>query len=49
MRMRSEQVLRLTIFCVLNHKVGGVTYICDRHGYFKEKLVVLKIWGCHLY
>ena len=48
MRMRSEQVLRLTIFRLLNHKVGGVTSICDRHDDFKEKLVALEIWGCHL-
>lgn len=48
MRMRSEQVLRTRIFRVLNHKEGVVTSICERHGYFKEKLATLKVWGCHL-
>ena len=36
MRMRSEQVLRLTIFRLLNHKVGGVTSICDRQAISKK-------------
>ena len=48
MRMRSEQVLRTRIFRVLNHKEGVVTSICERHGYFKEKLAALELWGRRL-
>ena len=42
------EVPRLTISRVLNHKESGVTSIYDRHGYFKEKLAALQLWGRRL-
>ena len=46
--MAELEVPRLTISRVLNHKEGGVTSIYDRHGYFKENLAVLELWGRRL-
>lgn len=46
--MASAGVPRLVIGKILNHVEPGVTAVYDRHGYDKEKLDALNLWGMRL-
>jgi integrase len=46
--MASLKIPRLHIEKVLNHKIGDVAEVYDRHDYFEQKRDALKQWGEHL-
>lgn len=46
--MASEDVSRLVIAKILNHKDSGITAVYDRHSYDKEKREALEQWSSRL-